>query len=130
MQSITSSAAVAPSGISALCLSCHDGTVAVDAYGGSNGNAANEIDVLAAWDGVGAGMLDGDLSSEHPISMVYSAAGETGTGFQSAPLDGVKLFNTKVECASCHDVHNQSIGTGLLVNTNVGSELCLDCHIK
>jgi predicted CXXCH cytochrome family protein len=127
MDSISNSTPVAPSGISALCLSCHDGTVAVDAYGGAAGTAGNEIDQNAAWTGVGAGMLDADLSSEHPISMSYAAAGE---GFQAGPLDGVPLFSGLVECASCHDVHNQTGNAALLINTNAASELCLDCHIK
>ena len=127
MDSITDAAPVAPSGISALCLSCHDGTVAVDAYGGAAGTAGNEIDQNGAWSGVGAGMLDADLSSEHPISMAYTAA---GAGFQAAPLDGVPLFSGLVECASCHDVHNQTGNAALLINTNAASELCLDCHIK
>jgi predicted CXXCH cytochrome family protein len=128
MQSITSSTPVLPSGISALCLSCHDGTVAVDSYGGVTGT--DVIDGGAFTAGVGAGMLDADLSSEHPISMSYAAAGETGTGFQAAPLDGIPLFSGNVECASCHDVHNQSGLGQLLINTNAASELCLDCHIK
>jgi predicted CXXCH cytochrome family protein len=132
MQSITSATAVTPSGISALCLSCHDGTIAVDSYGGVT-NGANFVDTPGVWsrDDVGAGMQDADLSSEHPISMSYAAAGESGTGFQATPLDNVPLFAGNVECASCHDVHNQGTGpTALLINTNVGSELCLDCHIK
>jgi predicted CXXCH cytochrome family protein len=118
---------VDPSGVSALCLSCHDGTVAVDAYGGSAGDPANQIDANAAWTGVGAGMIDNNMSSEHPISMSYAAA---DTSFQASPLDGVPLFSGNVECASCHDVHNQSGNAALLINTNAGSELCLDCHIK
>ena len=128
MDSITSPTAVSPSGISALCLSCHDGTIAVDAYGGNpGGTAGNEIGTL--FPGVGSGMLDADMSSEHPISMSYDAA--DAAGFQTDPLDGIPLFGRNVECASCHDVHNQvGANAALLINTNDGSAICLDCHIK
>jgi predicted CXXCH cytochrome family protein len=74
-------------------------------------------------------MLDGDMTSEHPISMNYAAAMD-GADFQVTPTDSVPLFGGNVECASCHDVHNQSGNGALLINTNANSELCLDCHIK
>jgi predicted CXXCH cytochrome family protein len=128
MQSITDPTPVAPQGISALCLSCHDGTIAVDAYGG--GANANFINTVAP--GVGAGFLDNDLTSEHPISMLYANGdlGEPVVNFQGTPTDGVPLFSGFVECASCHDVHDQTGNSSLLINTNDNSELCLDCHIK
>jgi predicted CXXCH cytochrome family protein len=76
-------------------------------------------------------MLDADMSSEHPISMSYAAAGESGTGFQATVTAPAKLYSGNVECASCHDPHNQ-VGTNpaMLRAPNAGSELCLDCHIK
>lgn len=122
-----------PGGISKLCLSCHDGTVGVDAYGGAAGTAANEIDG-ANFGGVGTGMLDLDLGSEHPISITYEDS--AGGGTQDPDLNertsftNVQLFSGSVECASCHDVHDESTGTALLVTTNAGSALCLECHAK
>jgi len=83
----------------------------------------------------------GDLNSEHPISFTYNDALATADGGLNIPstttsgLGGTiaddMLFNNKVECASCHDVHN-ALGTGgnLLVKSNAGSGLCLTCHAK
>ena len=42
----------------------------------------------------------------------------------------ILLFNNRMECASCHDVHNGGTtpGPGLLRITTNGSQLCLTCH--
>jgi predicted CXXCH cytochrome family protein len=42
------------------------------------------------------------------------------------------LFSNRMECSSCHDVHNRKAapGTKLLVKDNAGSALCLTCHNK
>jgi len=53
-----------PDGVSKLCLSCHDGTVALDSYGGVNGSTII----------TGSALLGTDLSTSHPISMKYDAA--------------------------------------------------------
>ena len=54
-----------PDGVSLLCLSCHDGTVALDAYGGDPGNAGTIGDQFD---------LGTDLNNDHPISIVYDSA--------------------------------------------------------
>lgn len=125
-----------PSGISKICLSCHDGTVALENYG----------DIT---DGViflyGDVLIGTDLSDDHPISFIYdtSLATEDGELYDpSTKLSGVvgsmgtinddMLFQGRVECSSCHDVHNTRAvaGTKLLVKDNIGSALCLTCHDK
>ena len=118
-----------PDGISKLCLSCHDGTVGLDAFGG----AAGGVLIGAAYPGVGTGILDGDLNSEHPISISY----ENGTGAGQDPdlkdpagFTDVALFGGNVECASCHNVHNESGTAALLVVSNAGSAMCFQCHDK
>lgn len=120
-----------PTGISKLCLSCHDGTIGVDSYGAApaGGTPGLQIDVNGVWsrDGVGAGMTDNDLSSEHPISISYAA--DTALKLSSTHTN-VQLFSGNVECASCHDVHNQTGLPSLLVTTNAASALCLECHTK
>jgi predicted CXXCH cytochrome family protein len=41
------------------------------------------------------------------------------------------LFGGKVECESCHDVHNtQNDGLKLLWVEDTGSNLCFSCHAK
>ena len=53
-----------PGGVSKLCLSCHDGTVAVDSFGGATGTKLV----------TGSPLLGTDLSNDHPIGFTYDAA--------------------------------------------------------
>jgi len=127
---------IQPSGSSKICLSCHDGTVALENFG----------DIT---DGViflyGDMLIGSDLSDDHPISFVYntSLATEDGELYDPATkLSGVvgsvgsidedMLFQGRMECSSCHDVHNTRAvaGTKLLLKDNTGSALCLTCHDK
>ncbi len=121
-----------PSGVSKLCLSCHDGTVALDSYGGATDGKSfltNDANLTT------------DLSNDHPISFTYDTdlANTDGELFDpdSTPAPGLDgtiakrmLFGGQMECASCHDVHNARNNEFLLVINNTGSQLCLTCHEK
>lgn len=119
-----------PSGVSKLCLSCHDGTVAVDSFSGNTGQTMM----------TGSANIGTNLANSHPISFTYDTALATADGklhdpaIQTTSLGGTiaedLLFGSKMECASCHDVHNggSAGGQGLLRITTDGSELCLTCH--
>jgi predicted CXXCH cytochrome family protein len=124
-------------GVSKLCLSCHDGTVAIDSFGGTTGT--NNI--------TGASKLGTDLTNDHPIGITYDAALVTGdgglkaitsaanigpAGAKTGTIDSNLLNLGKVECSSCHDVHNTNtaVSANLLKITNSGSALCLTCHVK
>jgi predicted CXXCH cytochrome family protein len=113
--------AALPDGVAKACLSCHDGTVAVDSYHQSTG-----INLITA----GTALLGTDLSNDHPVSFTYNAALVAADG-ELQPVAAVSnlLLNNKVECASCHDVHNAGFAN-FLVQTNAASALCLRCHIK
>lgn len=119
-----------PGGVSKLCLSCHDGTVAVDAFGGSEGTHT-----------IGEGFnLGTDLGDDHPISFTYDSELALEDGGLHDPASAVSglggtieadmLFAGRMECASCHDVHNKYDLQGLLKVANDGSALCLTCHDK
>ncbi len=119
-----------PDGNSKLCLSCHDGTVAVDNFGGTtDGN-----DYIT-----GEANLGTDLSNDHPISFTYDAtlASDDGGLFDPSTtdsglggsIDADMLFDGKLQCASCHDPHNNANGN-FLVMSNDASALCLTCHDK
>jgi len=122
-----------PSGVSKLCLSCHDGTVAVDAFGGAAGTTL--IGAINA-----AADFGTDLSNDHPISFTYNTALSTTDGelfdpsVDTTSLGGTiavdMLFSDNMECASCHDVHNALGNANLLLIDNTGSALCLTCHDK
>ena len=67
-----------PTGISKLCLSCHDGTVAIDAYGTNVPGAGHTLADLSPGNGPGFGNasanLGVDLTSDHPVSFTYDTA--------------------------------------------------------
>jgi predicted CXXCH cytochrome family protein len=115
---------VATWGISRLCLSCHDGVTGVDSYGGSTGT--NTMQNTGTWNTVGANYQGLDISQEHPVSIP-----PTDAQVRNSPTAAeTKYFGGNVECASCHDVHDQSGQANLLVMNNASSAMCLSCHVK
>jgi len=129
--------------VSALCLSCHDGTVSV----ASMYNTPNEVTsvTLTAGGNVDAsGFITGnanlgtDLTNDHPVNFTYDSALVTldGSGLKTPSstswVDAAKtvpLFGGKVQCASCHNPHD-STNTPFLVKANTASALCTTCHNK
>lgn len=131
-----------PTGSSKLCLSCHDGTVALDSYGG-NIPPANTENLWTFDQNKAIGGASGtDLSDDHPISIDYTSGhldvGVTGGLYDPSTTNSTLggtitedlLLNNRVECSSCHDVHNKYGGTYLLKISNTASGLCLTCHWK
>jgi len=122
-----------PGPTSKLCLSCHDGTVAVDSF--ANGGVIRAgTQFMSSTNRVGSG---GNLSSDHPIAFNYNAAlvaldpalyTPVATNYVDAAHQ-IPLFSSKVECASCHSTHDNTHGRFLRIS-NAGSALCLKCHIK
>jgi len=125
-----------PDGMSKICLSCHDGIIAPDRYGGVADAGAD----LTGMDPVGT-----HPTSNHPVSFIYDTTLATADGDLYDPstrlsgfagsagtIDADMLFANRMECSSCHDVHNTKAvpGTKLLVKDNAGSMLCLTCHNK
>jgi hypothetical protein len=149
-----------PTGPSLACLSCHDGTVAVNSYGGGiQGGSAFYITNNAR--------IEPDLTHTHPISFTYDA-NLVGTGpnqdqflfnpdttqvlIPDSPagfvpgndmtINGFLLGgNHRLECTSCHSVHNQVGSPYNIINNpdlemingtkgGVGSLLCRSCHNK
>lgn len=120
------------------CLACH----APDTPTGSN---ATDFSVFA---------IGTDLKNDHPVGITFPTTNGTGTDFNtpggtrgSAAFfddgDGImetkelRVYGGKVECASCHDPHGVPSGAAgsqfnptFLRVANVGSALCLTCHVK
>ncbi len=119
-----------PGSVSKLCLSCHDGTVAVDSFGGATAPTGAFIGA--------PGNLGTSLGDDHPIGFTYDAALATADGGLTSPVSAslvktgvaVPLYSAKMECASCHDVHNAPGVAKLLRIANTSSALCTTCHIK
>lgn len=114
-----------PEGVSKLCLSCHDGATAIDDFGG-NDDYFNNVTIPADR----LSNLGVDLRDDHPIGVEYPPPDLTGYHDKST-FTGVKVVTVngvdRVECTSCHDPHNDSLGKFLL-QTMTGSALCLECH--
>jgi predicted CXXCH cytochrome family protein len=125
-----SSSAGQPEGHSKLCLSCHDGVTAIDNYGGNGGTGI----VIT-----GDAALGSQLDNDHPIGIVYPTASpaeynDPGTfdpGIGGGPGVRLATINSedRVECSSCHNVHNNGLGNFLRVPVQE-SYICLQCHIK
>jgi predicted CXXCH cytochrome family protein len=118
-----------PTGTSILCLSCHDGTIAL-------GEILNRDTPHSMAGGVttmppGGGLQGTDLSDDHPISFEYSAGlasqnGELatpGTVSNQLPLD----LNGELQCTTCHDPHDSPFAK-LLRMPKIGSQICIECH--
>lgn len=184
--SLTLDASIDPAsfltGPSKLCMSCHDGAIAVDQHYGSAGGTLTLTGDQFGQFAVGTG---GDLTNDHPIGFDYVAvanggpeiAGVAGVGpapagkdnyiknadapfidrivggVRTATANGLtikdRLYGGAVfTCATCHDVHNKkTINAGggtdgaavvtldntknyFLLGGQVGSAICLSCHIK
>jgi len=119
-----------PNGASALCLSCHDGTVALGMVNslGKPIQMQGGATVLPANDPTNLGT---NLSQDHPISFVFNShlATQAQLVDPSALTGAVKLDGqSQVQCTSCHDPHNDQFGS-FLVMDNSGSALCTTCHL-
>ena len=117
-----------PSGNSVLCLSCHDGTIAL----GTVSNQTSSIGMGSVISLTGTGNLGTDLSNDHPFSFNYDANLASANGQLVSPAslgNTVSLEEGKVQCTSCHDAHS-SVNTSFLKVTSQNSMLCTSCHVK
>ncbi len=127
--------AAGPGGSSKLCLSCHDGTLAIGNVNVLNGQANPTITLqgtgpggtMAAGQGATTGFtrnLGVDLRNDHPISFTYDAAlaaadGElrvpdgatVGNRAPGAPKPKLPLEAGQMQCATCHDPHLRETDT-------------------
>lgn len=117
-----------PDGTSILCLSCHDGTIAL-------GSVISRATISAFQAGIttmpaGLSNLNTNLKNDHPVSFLYTASLAMADGQLRPPsniLPPVALENGKVQCTSCHDPHKNMI-SNFLVATTQNSNLCNSCH--
>ena len=117
-----------PTGSSKLCLSCHDGTVAI---GSTMTSGQIAMQGLTGGKLTGASSLGPNLGDDHPISFVPVAGAEIVNPAAGGP---VKLDrNGQLECRSCHDPHQMDVDPTtqkFLVANNSASGLCVTCHRK
>ncbi len=101
--------------VSLECLGCHDGVIASDA----SYKIVDTETVTYQRDGL-----------SHPIGMDYRKAALRDRELR--PVEAlspyIALYDGKVGCASCHNPYSGQ--HRMLTMNNVGSALCLECHIK
>ena len=141
-----------PGSVSRLCLSCHDGTVAVNEYGFDPQRAYSQdagSHYIADQFKIGGG---GNLTNHHPIGFDYVdvsnhddeiahpdkwindvTAANVGPGGakEMTTIRSLLYGGNMMECVTCHDVHNtKNTGETFLWRTDRESGFCLTCHIK
>jgi len=113
-----------PDGSTKLCLSCHDGT---------HPYIARIVDGHTV-----PSNFETDLSDSHPVSIDYAPAfaAKPTEYVDPALIPGGYLERGKVQCSSCHDVHdNEGVGLADLrgfdyLDEAGGGALCQQCHAK
>jgi len=134
-RSTMDSKAEQPNGSTKLCLSCHDGTIAVGAIKGvsqpirmNNVGAGGEIPSSSKSN---VGM---DLSGTHPVSVKYEQnIALADSHLKWPPQDPEKIVGTDadgyVQCTSCHDPHDDSKSEKYpFWNKTTFDAVCISCH--
>jgi predicted CXXCH cytochrome family protein len=120
---------------SRFCLSCHDGSVALDSYGGTQGTEFVS----------GHANLGTNLENDHPVGSRaqypptpqpswWSGSMKAEASIPSTIrlrdwVDSTGVSRKVVSCTSCHNPHGKGYPK-MLVMSNNASALCLGCHIK
>jgi len=156
---VTTTTAQVAASVSGACLSCHDGTIAVDVLLNVNGlpsagggTFTRQTTAKSSYSGTGGGTMSGglpflgsDLRNDHPVTVRYETARlakpaefvvpvVAGVKITVGATDPVPLFGASsatatIECSSCHNAHSNTLGN-FLRKSNAGSAICLSCHIK
>ena len=136
-----------PDGYSKLCLSCHDGSIALGSVTNTpNASPGGAIGLVgAAGDGTmptGPTRIGTNLLNHHPISFVYDATVQANDGELADPASltatAVRLYEgaapgvrNTVQCTTCHDPHTDVLPKFLRLNPRGRTgTLCLTCHVK
>jgi predicted CXXCH cytochrome family protein len=105
--------------------------VALEAFGGAGGTRRI----------TGNGLVGTDLSNDHPISIIWDHEPTIGGNCSSQQchfgtrdlvfFDSTSTPSRKtVECATCHDAHNNANYAVMLRASMDSSQLCLICHLN
>jgi len=115
-----------PTGSSRLCLSCHDGIIALSKLRVVPAGAKFSLKELT-----GRTLLGTDLSGSHPTSFVYDSALALRTGELAEPASlplTIRLDDSKeLQCTTCHDPHEDRRPNFLRMDNRFGAQ-CTSCH--
>ncbi len=115
-----------PTGASRLCLSCHDGTLAL-----GNLRVPPRTGQVSLPSLTGRASLGTDLSDDHPVSFIYDSALALKQGQLADPASlpkTVRLDDTmQLQCTACHDPHDDRFRKFLRMDDR-SAGLCTTCH--
>ena len=115
-----------PTGSSRLCLSCHDGILAM-----GNLKVPPRGEQLKLGAMLGKNVLGTDLSDDHPISFVYDSTLAINRAGLVDPANLPKTLRLdagkQMQCTTCHDAHEHRRAKFLRMDNQNGG-LCLACH--
>jgi hypothetical protein len=122
--------------VSNLCLSCHDGTVAVNSWYAPV-TCANFQNCPEGTSFMPNDRRITDLTNTHPVNFTYNANLANLAGIlvpaDTKSIDGkgeIPLFSGKMQCVTCHDPHNGKSG---IFEQNFPSQasgtFCTYCHL-
>jgi predicted CXXCH cytochrome family protein len=118
-----------PFGPSKMCLSCHDGTLALGLVSSRPPN--DPIAMTYRTIPPGRSDLTRDLSDDHPICFRYDRALAVRDRQLKNPELITKLLplgkHSEVHCTTCHDPHSNRLGN-FLREPQIRSTICLSCH--
>ncbi len=132
-------------GVSLACLSCHDNSIALDQVinlptsqfgqitlqGGTIAGCASFCHAIHNKTTFEGTVIGTDLSNDHPISITYDPSKDEKFNPATNGVIGIlRLYGAnkdQVECASCHNPHDNS-NRPFLRMANDNSAMCLTCH--
>ena len=116
-----------PSGSSRLCLSCHDGTLAMGTLRIAPQRVKPTLGLLT-----GAAVTGTDLSGDHPVSFTYDSALAADRGELVDPAALPKAVRPdhqgELQCTSCHDAHEDRNSKFMRMDNRYAA-LCTTCHV-
>jgi predicted CXXCH cytochrome family protein len=114
---------------SKLCLSCHDGSIALGLT--LDRPATAPIPMTHLYVPSGRSDLTNDLSDDHPVGFRYDRALSNRDPQIRAPeLVDHRIHlgeRGELECTACHNPHNNELGNFLRITERQGT-LCITCH--
>ncbi|MBU0529619.1 hypothetical protein KKF86_07695 [bacterium] len=128
-----------PNDRSKLCMSCHDGTIAIGSVYNLPGSGAGGVIIMS--DGVTTmpisadGYIGIDLSDDHPVGYSYDTNYDSELIIRNWPwkAQGLRVLldpdasNGTIECHTCHNPHDNFYSPFL---NEPESMLCTVCHVK
>ena len=118
-----------PSGPSKMCLSCHDGSLALGLV--ASRPPGDPIEMSFRTLPPGKSNLTHDLSDDHPIGFRYDRALVARDRQLRVPDVVTPLLplgkHSEMHCTTCHDPHNNELGNFLRM-PELRSTMCVACH--